>query len=125
MLACFCLNITIEATPNDFQKVTPESLALSDEEKADRFFKQVIDLQPQLFVHDIFSTIYNIVVNPNDIGLEDRKDSDTYKSLPPHDLDHHLTLIRSIMSDFITRESRAVEERIKKFTNEHKSNDVY
>lgn len=41
MLACFCLNITIETSPNDFQKVTPESLGLSEEEKSDKFFKQV------------------------------------------------------------------------------------
>lgn len=176
MLACFCLNITIETAPNDFQKVTPESLGLSEEEKADQFFKQDIQKIGNLLsiskvhsclvkkrnvgewtisrcincdchthaVHrqkgasmvviyskllnaeaissvkssDIFSTIYNIVVNPNDIGLDMVPSANSNRYFPPEDVHSSLRTIRDIMTRFINKESIAVQERIVRYNDD-------
>lgn len=41
MLACNCLNVIIDSEINDFQKVTLNSLKLTEDEGKDYFFKQV------------------------------------------------------------------------------------
>lgn len=41
MLACNCLNVMIESELSDSQKVTPEQLNLTKEERDDIFFQQV------------------------------------------------------------------------------------
>ncbi|XP_060524479.1 uncharacterized protein LOC132700911 [Cylas formicarius] len=65
MLACNCLNISIQLG-SDIEKVTKESLALSEEEKGDIFFKQNVFYKSRLISVD---KKYSGLVNTRKIGF--------------------------------------------------------
>ncbi|KAJ8984871.1 hypothetical protein NQ317_002710 [Molorchus minor] len=177
MLACFCLNILIE-TGNDFKKVTPESLNLTDEERKDSFFKQDIRQVGKLIditkahiglVHtrnvgswtvkkctncdcdthavnqekglawviinsklmddeailglkssDLVSPVFNIVVNPNELGEE----YGSYIGVSPYpEIEPVLGTIRQTLGDFLKMERIAVEDRIRTYREEQ--NEIF
>ncbi|KAG5898599.1 hypothetical protein JTB14_020975 [Gonioctena quinquepunctata] len=171
MFSCFCLNIIIESATDDFEKVTPESLNLSGEEKNDSFFQQDIrqvknlknikKVQASLVqarnighwtvnscinciceayaVHrekgascvvinsklrdyeseqikrkEDISKVFNIIVDTN--GTEEW--GNLLESYRLCDAEAIIRNVKETMSEFLRKESLAVEERIKKYSEE-------
>ncbi|XP_076252238.1 proline-rich Akt substrate 40 kDa isoform X3 [Rhynchophorus ferrugineus] len=75
MLACNCLNVIIELENNE--KVTKELLELTDEEKHDSFFEQVLQLSAGTSKKEVWHVgklinikkVYSDLVHSRDIGL--------------------------------------------------------
>ncbi|KAJ8931758.1 hypothetical protein NQ314_015290 [Rhamnusium bicolor] len=137
MLACYCLNILIEAA-NDFQKVTAETLGLNDEEKSDKFFKQDIQKVEKLLN---ITKVHPCLVQTRHVGcwtITRCCNCDCYTHAVhrekgascvliytkllnidlPRTVENTIKNIRHAMSEHLRKESLAAEEKIRQYTEE-------